>query len=84
MLEISVDFEPDSTAVTRAFVRLFHDVYLRQHFRQNGQADLVRRFEVYDKFKFRCLLHRQIKQRISLCLSPRYSIAIDPTVGSSL
>jgi hypothetical protein len=29
MIEISVDFEPDSTAVTRAFVRLFHDVYLQ-------------------------------------------------------
>ena len=27
MIEIGVDFEPDSTAVTRAFVRLFHDVY---------------------------------------------------------
>ena len=27
MIEIGVDFEPDSIAVTGTFVRLFHEVY---------------------------------------------------------
>ena len=50
-----------STLDTRPF-SLDHLIRPREHFRRNGQADLLRCFQVDHKLKLRCLLHRQISR----------------------